>query len=46
VIVIVVEIFMQMIMVYALAITVNAVKRRELTPMKKIMDMIYLTKTK
>jgi hypothetical protein len=46
VIVIVAEIFMQMIMVYALAMIVNAVKPRELTPMKKIMGMIYLTKTK
>jgi len=32
--------------IYVLAIIVNAEKRRELTPMKKIMGMIYLTKTK
>jgi hypothetical protein len=32
--------------IYALAMIVNAVKTRELTPMKKIMGMIYLTKTK
>jgi hypothetical protein len=42
------EIYTAIIMmeIYALAMIVNAVKTRELTPMKKIMGMIYLTKTK
>ena len=35
-----------MMEIYVLAMIVNAVKTRELTPMKKIMGMIYLTKTK
>tara|TARA_Y100000593_G_scaffold25319_1_gene50631 strand:+ start:89 stop:196 length:108 start_codon:yes stop_codon:yes gene_type:complete len=35
-----------MMEIYALAIIVNAIKPAELTPMKKIMGMIYLMKTK
>jgi hypothetical protein len=35
-----------MMEICVLAIIVNAVKTRELTPMKKIMGMIYLTKMK
>jgi hypothetical protein len=42
------KLFMDIIMmgICALAIIVNAVKTRELTPMKKTMDMIYPTKMK